>query len=287
MMSASPEIMRPLDPRGVLLYNGSSVFQLERNIIMELLPPDVLAFLIAFGFCAAFIDSVVGGGGLISLPALLWIGLPPHLALGTNKGAAVMGAVASFVTFVRSGRVNGWLIRRLFPLSLLGSVIGVLVVRQVSPDILRPLVTVLLIVVLVYSVLKKAWGRENHFTGLTTRMLVLSGVVAFAFGFYDGFFGPGTGSFLLFAFLMLGYDFLGAAANARALNFASNIAGVTVFAVLGLINWSYAIPMGLSMIVGAWCGAHMALKKGTGYVRPLFIAMTTVLIGKQIVDLLK
>ena len=117
---------------------------------MELLPPDVLAFLVAFGFCAAFIDSVVGGGGLISLPALLWIGLPPHLALGTNKGAAVMGAVASFVTFVRSGRVNGWLIRRLFPLSLLGSVIGVLVVRQVSPDILRPLVTVLLIVVLVY-----------------------------------------------------------------------------------------------------------------------------------------
>ena len=278
MIGVSLEIMRPLDPRGVLLYNGSSVFQLERNIIMELLPPDVLAFLIAFGFCAAFIDSVVGGGGLISLPALLWIGLPP---------AAVMGAVASFVTFVRSGRVNGWLIRRLFPLSLLGSVIGVLVVRQVSPDILRPLVTVLLIVVLVYSVLKKDWGRENHFTGLTTRMLVLSGVVAFTFGFYDGFFGPGTGSFLLFAFLMLGYDFLGAAANARALNFASNIAGVTVFAVLGLINWSYAIPMGLSMIVGAWCGAHMALKKGTGYVRPLFIAMTTVLIGKQIVDLLK
>lgn len=254
---------------------------------MELLSPDILAFLVIFGFCAAFIDAVVGGGGLISIPALLWVGLPPHFALGTNKAASTMGAITSFVTFVRSGRVNGWLVRRLFPLSLVGSAVGVLVVRQVSPEILRPLVVVMLALVLIYSILKKDWGRENHFAGLTKKMLVLSGVVAFAFGFYDGFFGPGTGSFLLFAFLLLGYDFLGAAANARALNFASNIAGVTVFAVLGLINWSYAIPMGLSMIVGAWCGAHMALKKGTGYVRPLFIAMTTVLIGKQIVDLLK
>ena len=126
---------------------------------------------------------------------------------------------------------------------------------------------------------------ESAFSSLL--MLLLSGCVAFSFGFYDGFFGPGTGSFLLFSFLLVGFDFLGAAANARALNFASNIAGVTVFGLFGLIDFSYALPMGLSMIVGAWCGARMALKKGTGYVRPLFIAMTTVLIGKQIVDLLK
>ena len=254
---------------------------------METLSPELLAFLAVFGFGAAFIDSVVGGGGLISLPALLWIGLPPHLALGTNKAAAVMGALASFATFVRSGRVNGWLIRRLFPLSLIGSAAGVLVVRQISPDVLRPLVVVMLAVVLVYSVLKKAWGRENRYHGMTRRMLLLSGCVAFSFGFYDGFFGPGTGSFLLFSFLLVGFDFLGAAANARALNFASNIAGVVMFGILGLIDFSYALPMGLSMIVGAWCGAHMALKKGTGYVRPLFIVMTTVLIGKQIIDLLK
>ena len=198
-----------------------------------------------------------------------------------------MGAITSFVTFVRSGRVNGWLIKRLFPLSLIGSAVGVLVVRQVSPEILRPLVLAMLVLVLIYSILKKDWGRENHFTGLTTRMLVLSGIVAFALGFYDGFFGPGTGSFLLFAFLMIGFDFLGAAGNARALNFASNIAAFLFFSCFGLVQWSYAIPMGLSMVVGAWCGAHMALKKGTGYVRTLFIVMTTVLIGKQIVDLLK
>lgn len=254
---------------------------------MELLSPDILAFLVVFGFCAAFIDAVVGGGGLISIPALLWVGLPPHFALGTNKAASTMGAVTSFVTFVRSGRVNGWLIRRLFPLSLAGSAVGVLVVRQVSPEILRPLVLAMLVLVLIYSILKKDWGRENHFTGMTQRMLVLSGVTAFGFGFYDGFFGPGTGSFLLFAFLLLGYDFLGAAANARALNFASNIAALCFFAAFGLVQWSYAVPMGVSMVFGAWCGAQMALSKGTGYVRPLFIVMTTVLIGKQVIDLWK
>jgi uncharacterized membrane protein YfcA len=196
-----------------------------------------------------------------------------------------MGALASFVTFVRSGLVNGWLIRRLFPLSLIGSALGVIVVRQISPDILRPLVIVMLCIVLLYSIFKRDWGRENHFPGVTRRILLLSMGIAFAFGFYDGFFGPGTGSFLLFSFLLLGYDFLGAAANARALNFASNIAGVTTFLLFGLVDFSYALPMGISMILGAWCGAHMALRKGTGYVRPLFILMTTVLIGKQLLDL--
>ena len=254
---------------------------------MELLDVNTLAFLVFFGFMAAFIDSVVGGGGLISIPALMWTGLPPLTVLGTNKVAAVMGAFTSFVPFVRSGKVDGWLIRRLFPISLIGSGVGVVTVRLIPSEFLRPLVVVMLAVVLVYSVLKKDWGRENHYHGMTRRMLLLSGCVAFSFGFYDGFFGPGTGSFLLFSFLLVGFDFLGAAANARALNFASNIAGVVMFGILGLIDFSYALPMGLSMIVGAWCGAHMALRKGTGYVRPLFIVMTTVLIGKQIIDLLK
>lgn len=254
---------------------------------MELLDIQTLGFLVFFGFMASFIDSVVGGGGLISIPALMWTGLPPVTVLGTNKAAAVMGALTSFVAFVKSGKVDMWLIKRLFPLSLIGSGLGVLAVRLVPPDILRPLVVIMLVAVLLYSVLKKDWGRENHYAGMSARLLVLSCLVAFLFGFYDGFFGPGTGSFLLFAFLMAGFDFLGAAANARALNFASNIAAAVLFTYFGLVDFSYAIPMGLAMIAGAWCGARMALSKGTGYVRPLFIIMTTVLIGKQLVDLFK
>ena len=254
---------------------------------MGLLDLNMLAFLVFFGFMAAFIDAVVGGGGLISIPALMWAGLPPVTVLGTNKCAAVMGAFTSFATFVRSGRVDMWLIKRLFPVALIGSGLGVLTVRLIPSDVLRPLVVVMLIVVLLYSVFKKNWGNENRYEGMSGRMLVLSGLVSFAFGFYDGFFGPGTGSFLLFAFLLVGFDFIGAAANARALNFASNISAALLFAYFGLVDFSYAIPMGLAMIAGAWCGARVALKKGTGYVRPLFIIMTTVLIGKQLMDLFK
>lgn len=250
---------------------------------MELLDINTLGFLVFFGFMAAFIDSVVGGGGLISIPALMWTGLPPLTVLGTNKVAAVMGAFTSFVTFVRSGKVDGWLIRRLFPISLIGSAVGVLAVRQIPSEFLRPLVVVMLILVLIYSVLKKDWGKESTYSGMSTRLLMLSGVVAFTFGF----FGPGTGSFLLFAFLMVGFDFLGAAANARALNFASNIAAAVLFSYFGIVDFAHAIPMGLSMIVGAWCGARVALSKGAGYVRPLFIIMTTVLIGKQLLELFK
>ncbi|MDD6382407.1 TSUP family transporter [Mitsuokella sp.] len=254
---------------------------------MELLDVNTLGFLVFSGFMAAFIDSVVGGGGLISIPALMWTGLPPLTVLGTNKVAAVMGAFTSFVTFVRSGKVDGWLIRRLFPISLLGSAIGVLTVRQIPSEFLRPLVVIMLILVLIYSVRRKNWGTDSTYSGMSMRLLMLSGLVAFAFGFYDGFFGPGTGSFLLFAFLMVGFDFLGAAANARALNFASNIAAAVLFSYFGLVDMAHAIPMGLAMIVGAWCGAHVALSKGAGYVRPLFIIMTTVLIGKQLLELLR
>ena len=106
---------------------------------MELLDIQTLGFLVFFGFMASFIDSVVGGGGLISIPALMWTGLPPVTVLGTNKAAAVMGALTSFVAFVKSGKVDMWLIKRLFPLSLIGSGLGVLAVRLVPPDILRPL----------------------------------------------------------------------------------------------------------------------------------------------------
>ncbi len=247
---------------------------------------EMLFFICGMGFFAAFIDAVVGGGGLISIPALMMTGLPLLVVLGTNKAAAVMGACTSFVSFVRSGKVDLKLVRILFPITLLGSAAGVLVVREVPPDFLRPLVVVMLMLVLLYSIFRRDWGRENKYHGMGRRVLLLSALVAFSFGFYDGFFGPGTGSFMLFAFLLVGFDFLGAAANARALNFASNLAAVLIFAHFGLVDFAYALPMGLSMIVGAWCGSRLAIRKGASYVRPLFIIVTTVLIGKQLFDLL-
>ena len=254
---------------------------------METLDFTIMAAMAGMGFVAAFIDSVVGGGGLISVPTLMWAGLPMLNVLGTNKVAACMGACAGFLTFWRSGKIDKKIMRVMFPLAFIGSVIGVFVVRQIPPDFLRPLVVVMLILIAIYSMVKKNWGADKSSVHVSRKNYLLGLILIFVLGFYDGFFGPGTGSFMLFLYLMMGYGFLGAAANARAANFASNLAGVIVFMCLGLVNFSYAIPMGLGMILGAFCGAKMAISKGAAYVRPLFIGMTVILIGKQLIELFK
>lgn len=253
---------------------------------MEHSSVDMLAFLMGAGFISAFIDSVVGGGGLISLPALLLAGLPPGIALGTNKMAGVMGSMTSTLSFMRSGKIDFHVVKYLFPLSFMGSVLGVYVVQQIPSAFLKPLVVVLLAAVTAYSLLKKDWGQEATYTGMTRTVAVLSGIASFTVGFYDGFFGPGAGSFFLFAFLTIGFDFVMAAGNARALNFASNIAAVLAFGIAGSINFYYSIPMGLAMIAGALAGSRLAITKGAAYVRPLFITVSTILIGKQLFDLL-
>lgn len=251
---------------------------------MDFITMSVMAIM---GFVAAFIDSVVGGGGLISVPTLMWAGLPMLNVLGTNKFASTMGACAGFLTYLRSGTIDKKIMRIMFPLAFIGSIIGVLVVQQVPPDFLRPLVVVMLIIIAIYSVTKKNWAEDKTSANFYHKNYLLGIVMIFALGFYDGFFGPGTGSFMLFLYLTMGYGFLGAAANARAANFASNLAAVIIFTGFGLVDFSYAIPMGLGMIIGAHFGAKMAIKKGAAYVRPLFIGMTIILIGKQLIDLLR
>ena len=254
---------------------------------METLDFTVMAVMAGMGFIAAFIDSVVGGGGLISIPVLMWAGLPMLNVLGTNKIAACMGAFAGFLTYWRSGTVDKKIMRVMFPLAFVGSIIGVLIVRQIPPDFLRPLVVVMLIVIAIYSVVKKNWGADKKSVHVSHKNYLFGLVAIFLIGVYDGFFGPGTGSFMLFLYLMMGYGFLGAAANARAANFASNIAASIIFIACGLVDFSYAIPMGCGMILGAACGASMAISKGATYVRPLFIGMTVILIGKQLIELFK
>jgi len=206
--------------------------------------------------------------------------------LGTNKFASTMGAAAGFMTYWRSGTIDKKIMRVMFPLAFVGSIGGVFVVREVPPDFLRPLVVIMLIVIAIYSVAKKNWGADKKIQ-VTHKNYLLGLPLIFILGFYDGFFGPGTGSFMLFLYLMMGYGFLGAAANARAANFASNLAAVIIFTSLGLVNFDYALPMGCGMILGAACGAKMAITKGAAYVRPLFIGITIILIGKQLIELLK
>ncbi|WCK53547.1 TSUP family transporter [Aneurinibacillus sp. Ricciae_BoGa-3] len=252
---------------------------------MEHISMHMLFFLLGAGFIASFIDSVVGGGGLISTPALLITGLPSSVVLGTNKLASTMSSLTSTLSFMRSGKITFRLVLKLFPLSLIGSALGAYTVKQIPPEFLKPLVIILLVIVTIYTLTKKDWGKQSTYKGLTTKVAYLTALAALTLGFYDGFFGPGTGSFLLFAFLMIGFDFVSAAGNAKVLNFGSNIAGLATFMALGCVNYTYGILMGLAMVLGALVGSRVAIQKGSTYVRPLFIFVTALLIGKQLWDI--
>lgn len=251
---------------------------------MEDLSLQVILFLIISGFLAAFIDSVVGGGGGISIPALLFVGLPPSAAIGTNKLAATMGSFTSTIYFIRSKKVDFSLVGKLIPLTLLGAVLGAITVKFISPNILKPLILVLLVLVAVYIVVKKDWGAHSTYKGMPKGRMLLFVSIIFVLGFYDGFFGPGTGSFLIFAFLTVGFDFVHAAASGRVLNFASNIASLFAFFFLDVVRLEYGIIMGLAMIAGAYAGANFAVKKGVSYVRILFLVVTVLLISKNILE---
>lgn len=247
---------------------------------------EMLLFVIIGGFVAAYVDSVVGGGGLIALPVLLATGLPPAVALGTNKLAGTMSSLTSTISFMRSGHIDFKAVKGLFILSLSGAVCGTMVLRQIPSDFLKPLVVVMLVLITIYTLFRKNWGSNSTFRQYSTKTALLMGGAAFGLGFYDGFFGPGTGSFLIFVFLMLGFDFVKAAGNSKMLNFGSNIASLATFMVLGSINYGIGIPMGIAMICGSLLGSRMAIRKGSAYVRPLFLTVCILLISKQIWDLI-
>lgn len=244
----------------------------------------LIVILFLFGFLAAFIDSVVGGGGLISLPALMFTGLNPTAAVATNKLAGTMGSLTSTISFYRSGKMDFKTIAKLFPFVFIASMIGAYTVHLMDPNILKPLMLIMLAAVGVYTIVKKDWGSISTYRKLTTRKFIGFFLLVFAIGFYDGFLGPGTGSFLIFAFLMIGFDFLKAAGNAKFLNFASNIGALLMFVILGQINFSYGLIMGVGQIIGAIFGTRFAIRKGSGYVRVLFIVVTILLLAKNTYD---
>ena len=244
-----------------------------------------VAFLVVVGFVACFIDSTVGGGGLISTPALMTLGMPVPYVLGTNKLGSTIGSFVSVLSFLKAGKINKEALK-LMPFSVIGSVTGTCVVYLLPEKIMKNIIVLLLVAVAVYTYKRKDWGDESAIDSLGARALLGAVVMALVIGFYDGFFGPGTGSFLIFGFLFLGYDFLTAAGNAKALNFASNLGALVSFGLNGTIVWKYGLIMGAAMVVGAIFGTRMAIKKGAAYIRPLYLTVTTLLIGKQVYEII-
>ena len=238
----------------------------------------------ALGFLAAFIDAVVGGGGLISIPTLLAVGLPPSIALGTNKLASVFGSMTSAFRFIRSGNVDLKLVGRLFVPVFILAMLGASLATFLPAQLLKPIVIVILTLVLLYTIFKKDWGDVRRVQSFTVKKAILITILLSLIGFYDGFLGGGTGSFMMFILLMFGFDFLGAAGNAKVLNFASNLGALILFMILGEVNYLYGLIMAASMIVGSYVGAMFAIKQGVGYVKVLFIVVTALLILKNAYD---
>ncbi|SFE51649.1 sulfite exporter TauE/SafE family protein [Paracidovorax wautersii] len=232
---------------------------------------------------AGFVDAIVGGGGLVLLPALFatFPTAPPATLMGTNKSAAVWGT--GIATWQYSRRVQmRW--QAMLPAALAGfagAFAGAWTVTIISADFLRKLLPLILVLVLIYTLAKKELGR-HHAPRLDGRAETAAAcAIGLAIGFYDGFFGPGTGSFFVFLFVrLLGYDFLNASVSAKLLNLATNIAALILFTLKGHVWWHFALPLAVANVLGSVLGAHMALKHGTGFVRGIFIFVVSALILK-------
>ncbi len=238
--------------------------------------------LVLAAFVAGLIDAVAGGGGLLTVPAILAAGLPPHLALGTNKGQSVFGSAAALITFARRGVVDFKLARLTFPLGLVGSVLGARLVLAMSPAALRPLVLILL----PCAALTLLWPRRELKGDRSRHRKLIAASLALVVGAYDGFFGPGTGTFLVIGFATLLHSpLLRATADAKVINFASNLAAVAMFSAQGKIWWSVALPMALAQMAGGFLGAHIAVRKGERMIRVVVLGIVAALVTKLAFDL--
>lgn len=242
-----------------------------------------LVALIIAALGAGIADGIAGGGGLITVPALLASGLPPHLALGTNKAQSMWGTLAALVTFWRADRIDRRAAMRNFPLGFLGSMAGVALVLHLEPAVLKPMAIVLLLVAAVLMLLRKP--HRDHDT-LHPRYLEIAAGLSLLLGAYDGFFGPGTGTFLIVGFIVLcGRSISGATADAKVVNFASNLAAAGSFAVAGKVVWSVAVPMALAQLVGGVIGARLAIYRGAVLVRAMVLVVSAALVLKLGYDL--
>jgi len=247
----------------------------------------VIVLLAITAFLAGVVDAIAGGGGLITVPALLAAGLPPHLALGTNKAQSVWGSGAALVSFWRAGRVDKRQAAFTFFLGLLGARIGVDLVLRVDRDVLRPIVIGMLIGAAVLLLIKKPSRDEDDIPeDKRERYLLIACGLALAIGFYDGFFGPGTGTFLIVGFVALcGKSITRATADAKVVNFASNLASVITFGMAGIVAWKVALPMACGQLVGGIVGARLAIKGGAKLIRLMVLVVSGALVAKLVWDL--
>jgi uncharacterized membrane protein YfcA len=246
-----------------------------------------IALLATAAFLAGLVDAIAGGGGLITVPSLLAAGLPVPIALATNKGQASFGAISSFFSFWSRGGIDKKRIPLAFISGFLGSLVGARVLLLVRPEPLKPIVLVLLLAAAAIVVYPRKARAVDAPVDMRRAMLAL-GPLAFALGFYDGFFGPGVGSMLIVTFVLVFGDTLTrASGNAKVVNLASNLAALLLFSLKGAVLWRLAAPMAAANAMGAFVGARLAVKNGDRFVRVVVLGVVIVLVLKMAYDLVR
>lgn len=249
------------------------------------LTTEITLLLICAAFVAGFVDAIAGGGGLITLPALLLAGVPPVTALATNKIQGLFGAGMAAITYARAGHVN--LRRQLKPavLSFFAALFGALSVNALPTDLIRWILPVLLVAIALFFALKPGLDDTDRHQRLTPAVFSLTFVPLI--GFYDGLLGPGTGAFFMLAFVaMAGHGILRATAHTKLLNFASNVGGLAGFLIVLSPLWAIGLAMGAAQIAGAYLGSSLASQIGARLIKPLLVIASTAMALKLITDLL-
>lgn len=241
----------------------------------------VYPVLFCVGIVAGLVDAIAGGGGIITVSALLYVGFPVPLALGTNKLQATFGSVSAAWHYARGGWVE-WrscVVGVIF--TLVGALAGAGAVQRLDPGLLQRVVPWLLVAVVVYTALRPAVGQQDHPPRMSSAVyFILFGLVL---GFYDGFLGPGTGSFWTISMVaLLGFNFLKATATTKVMNATSNIASLAVFILGGTVDYPTGFVMGAGQLIGARIGARLAMTRGARFVRPIFLTMVVAILARPL-----
>ncbi len=244
---------------------------------------ELLALLFLIAMLAGFIDSIAGGGGLLTVPALLAVGLPPASALATNKLQSCGGSFSASLYFIRQRMVDLKQQKWAIACAFIGSALGTLSVMHIQADFLKLLLPILTISVGLYFLLSPTIGENDRKSRLTILQFAI--LPALVIGFYDGFFGPGAGSFYALAYITLaGFNLTKATAHTKVLNFTSNLAGLIFFIAGGEVVWSIGLVMLVGQFIGARLGAKMVIAKGRKLIRPMLITVSTIMSIKLIYE---
>jgi len=248
---------------------------------MDFLSLDILAMLFFVGILAGWVDSIAGGGGLITLPLLLSVGLSPAQALATNKLQSSFGSFTATMNFWRKGHLKLLEIVPMIVLTFIGSASGTMLVQNINANFMVNIIPFLLLAVGLYFLLSPKISEDDRKQRL--------GLWGFSFscgltiGFYDGFFGPGTGSFFAIAFItLMGFNLIKATAHTKALNFTSNITSLLFFIIGGQLVWVVGLIMAMGQMIGGFIGSHMSMKHGGKIIRPLLVIISFSMTAKLV-----